>query len=152
MRSAEINSDVEKAGAFPAEIAFAAALVGLVLGLLGFVGGGWCAVVGLGSLLQIYFSIGDYDVSLHVGYELALVFFCWAGVLHFRRLRKRRPGVNTGTGFRGAIAAMAISAAAIAVMILCLVLHVLWLAPLLWAGGVFLVRAAKASGTRRLGV
>ena len=52
-------------------------------------------------------------------------------------------GVRTGTGLRGAIAAIALGAGAVAVAILCLWLHVLWLAPLVWAGGLYLVTRAK---------
>src|SRR4051812_35965765 len=42
---AAFTREVEKNLGLPAEIAFGAAIVGLVLGLLGVAGGGWCAVV-----------------------------------------------------------------------------------------------------------
>ena len=133
---------VEKEGATTAEVAFAAVIVGVVLGLLGIAGGGWCALVGLAAFLQLLFTVGDFKP--HVGYALAFGLLVWAGILHFRRLRKRRPsGVHTGTGFRGALGAMAITALAILVAILCGTVHAFWLAPLVWVLGVSVLRAVK---------
>jgi hypothetical protein len=97
-----INSCVEQAGATPAEIAFAAAIVGIVLGLLRVTGGpGYCAAVGLGALLQTFLFLDNGRVSPHAGYWIALSLFSWAGILHFRRWWARRPirarrGPSTG--------------------------------------------------------
>ncbi len=80
-----ITSDVEHREGFAADVAFAAALLGLVLGLFGVSAGpGWCAAVGLGAVLQLPFTIGDeYEWDSHVGYWLILGGFAAAGILHF---------------------------------------------------------------------
>jgi hypothetical protein len=132
-----INSCVELAGATPAAIAFAAAVVGLVLGLLGVAWGpGYCAAVGVGALLQIFLSFGDYQVSPHAGYWLALSLFGWAGILHLRRWWVRR---QTRVSRRGRYRPL-VSAGALFLILLSLVVGLrlgLWLPPLLfvsWAG------------------
>ena len=89
---------VTHASSTTAEIAFGAAVVGLVLGLLGVAAGpGWCAAVGLGALFldllfQFFLSVpfgSGYEPR--VGYWLALVLFAWAGILHLGRWVERRP-------------------------------------------------------------
>lgn len=89
----DISVCVERAGATAADIAFGAAIVGMVLGLLGIARGpGWCASVGLVALLALAVSVGDLsedDIALHGGFGLALLLFLWAGVVHLRRAAKR---------------------------------------------------------------
>jgi hypothetical protein len=89
----DISVCVERAGATTADVAFGAAVVGLILGLLGIARGpGWCASVGLGALVvlsQDLANLSEDDFSLHAGYWLALLLFLWAGVVHLRRARKR---------------------------------------------------------------
>jgi hypothetical protein len=84
---------VERAGATTADVALGAAIVGLILGLLGFARGpGWCAAVGLGALLTLavdLVSLSNDDESLHAGFWLALLLFTWAGLVHLRRALKR---------------------------------------------------------------
>ena len=88
----ELSNYVEHTSATAAEIAFAAAIVGLVLGLLGLAGGpGLCAAVGLGAVLQLPFTIGDgYEWDAHAGHWLTLAGFAGAGALHFLRWAERR--------------------------------------------------------------
>ena len=95
--------DVERRGSGLAQIAFGAAIVGLLLALFGVAGGpGWCAAVGIGALLQLSMSAlgsgdsGDgYDWQSHVGFWLALGSFAAAGLLHVVLLAYRR---RTDTG------------------------------------------------------
>ena len=91
---AAINTCVEDESAIPAEIAFGAAVVGLVLGLLGVAGGpGWFAAAGLGALFASFVSLATSNHFLHwphAGYWLAVALFAWAGILHFRRWRSRK--------------------------------------------------------------
>src|SRR5215831_5374509 len=99
--SRDISVCVERAAATTADVAFGAAIVGLILGLLGIERGpGWCASVGLGALVVLFgdlVSLSDDDFSLHAGYELALLLFLWAGLVHLRRAvkRSRRPSSRT---------------------------------------------------------
>jgi hypothetical protein len=90
----DISVCVERAGATTADVAFGAAIVGLILGLLGIARGpGWCASLGLGSLVVLFGKLGNLstdDFSLHAGYWLALLLFLWAGLVHLRRAAKRR--------------------------------------------------------------
>jgi hypothetical protein len=89
----DISVCVERAGATAAEIAFGAAIVGLILGLLGIARGpGWCAAVGLFTLLVLWMSLSNLQedsFSTHAGYSLALLLFLWAGLVHLRRAVKR---------------------------------------------------------------
>jgi len=89
----DISVCVERAGSTTAEVAFGAAIVGLVLGLLGIVRGpGWCASVGLGALVVLFGRLGslaDDDFSPHAGFWLALLLFLWAGLVHLRRAWRR---------------------------------------------------------------
>jgi hypothetical protein len=90
--SADISVCVERNGATTATIALAAALLGLVLGVLGVARGpGWCAAVGFGALVALEFRapLGP-DVSLHSGYWLALLLSSSVGLLHLRRAWRRR--------------------------------------------------------------
>ena len=85
----DISVCVERAGAAAAGIAFGAAIVGLLLGLLGIERGpGWCASLGLGALGWLAWALGPggrHDASWHAGYSLALWLFVWAGLVHARR-------------------------------------------------------------------
>jgi hypothetical protein len=144
-RGDAINTCIEQAGATTAEIAFSAAVVGLLLGVLGVAGGpGWCAAVGLAALLQIPLSLGDYHVSPHAGYWLALVLFGWAGLLHLRRWWERRPKrAARRPGYWPVVAAGVIFLAIVSLLV-GLELGCLWLVPLVWAGGLDLMRGAPA--------
>jgi hypothetical protein len=148
-RGDAINTCVEQAAATTAEIAFAAAIVGLLLGVLGVAGGpGWCAAVGLAALVQIPLSLADYHVSPHAGYWLALVLFGWAGLLHLRRWWKRRPTrVGRASRYRP-VAAVGVIFLAILSVLVGLELGRLWLVPLLWAGGLYLNRVTKPDDTK----
>jgi hypothetical protein len=94
----DISVCVEQAAATAAEVAFGAAIVGLILGLLGIARGpGWCAAVGLFALLVLWMSLSNLQedsLSTHAGYSLALLLFLWAGLVHLRRAvkRARAPG------------------------------------------------------------
>jgi hypothetical protein len=138
-----INTCVDQAAATTAEIAFGAAIVGLLLGLVGFAGGpGWCAAVGLAALVQIpVVSLGDYEVSPRSGYWLALSLFSGAGILHLRRWGERRP--KRAARSHGEQAAIVIGAILLAFLslIVAFTLKALWLVPLFWAGGLHLARA-----------
>jgi hypothetical protein len=143
-RGDAINTCVEQAGATTAEVAFAVAVVGHLLGVLGVAGGpGWCAAVGLAALLQIPLSLGDYQVSTHAGYWLAVVLFGWAGLLHVRRWWKRRPTRVKRGPYKPVVAAGLILLAIVS-LFAGLVLGCLWLVPLFWAGGLHLKRVAPA--------
>jgi hypothetical protein len=90
----DISVCVEREAAPTATIALAAALVGLILGVLGVVRGpGWCATVAFGALLVLPFE-GPFlfgpDVTMHDGWVLALSLSGVAGCVHIRRARRRR--------------------------------------------------------------
>lgn len=149
--STAMNTCVEQASSTSAEIAFGACIVGLVLGLLGVaVGPGWCAAVGLGALLQIFFDLGlgVGDTRFHTGYSLALLLFAWVGVLHLRRWWARRPvGVEHGPGYWAGVIV-----GALVLSVYSLTAGGLWLAPLLFAScaaGLNLVRAVKRGRAQR---
>ncbi len=79
--------------------ASAAATAALVAAVLGFVlaafavakGPGWCAAAGLSATLLLAAAVSsDADsVRFHSGYELILLLFLWASVLHLARATKR---------------------------------------------------------------
>jgi hypothetical protein len=124
--SSDISVCVERDAATTAEIAFGAALVGLAIGLLGFVRGpGWCAAAGLAAITALQFEgpVLGPDVSFHAGYELPLLLFVFLWCLHVRRAyRRRRPrsrpkrplGVHLGALVLYAFAAFALSVLAAA--------------------------------------
>jgi hypothetical protein len=90
-----IGQCVEHKASTTATVAFAAALVGLVLGLLGIVRGpGWCALVGLIALFVMPFEGLFADISLEAGWVIAFFGFLAAGIGHgvwaLRRGRRRR--------------------------------------------------------------
>ena len=91
--STDISACVERDASTTATIAFALALGGLVLGLLGFVRGpGWCAAGGAGALLVLPFEgpwLGP-DVAMHYGWDLAVSLAVLAGCVHLRRAWRRR--------------------------------------------------------------
>jgi hypothetical protein len=93
--STDISVCVEREAAPTATIALAAALIGLLFGLLGVVRGpGWCAAVGFGALLVLPFE-GPFlgpDVTMHGGWDLALSLSGFAACVYMRRAwRRRRP-------------------------------------------------------------
>jgi hypothetical protein len=114
--SHDISVCVEQAGATTADVAFGAAVIGLVLGLLGIARGpGWCAAVGLGALATLFLQflqspgLSEDDFSLHSGFWFTLLLFAWAGVVHLRRAwrrarskRLKRPPASAGGGDRRA--------------------------------------------------
>src|SRR4051794_28585075 len=56
----ELAAYIEHTNSTTAEVAFAAAIVGLALSLFGLMDGpGVCAAVGLGAVVQLPFAIGD---------------------------------------------------------------------------------------------
>ena len=97
----DVSVCVDRAGATTADIAFGAAIVGLILGVLGISRGpGWCASVGLGALVVLFrnfTNLSDDDFSLYAGFWLAFLLFLWAGLVHLRRdfKRARAPGRPT---------------------------------------------------------
>jgi hypothetical protein len=98
--SRDISVCVERAGATTADVAFGAAILGLILGLLGIERGpGRCASLGLGALVWLFgdfVTLTDDDFSPHAGYWLALLLFLWAGLVHLRRAwRRRHPARRT---------------------------------------------------------
>jgi hypothetical protein len=91
--STDISVCVERDGATTATIALIAALFGLLLGLLRIVRGpGWCALVAFGALLVLPFKgpVLGPDVTMHVGWVLALCLSGFAGCVHVRRAWRRR--------------------------------------------------------------
>jgi hypothetical protein len=94
--SRDISVCVEQTSSTTADVVFGAAIIGLLLGVLGFVRGpGWCAAVGLCAFATLFLQLmgssglSEDDVSLHGGFWLILVLFTWAGVVHLRRALKR---------------------------------------------------------------
>jgi hypothetical protein len=96
--STDISVCVERSAAPTATVALVAALLGLILGVLGFVRGpGWCAAVSLGALLALPSEGGVLgpDVNMHAGWVFALLLSGVAGGLHARRAwRRGRPKVS----------------------------------------------------------
>jgi hypothetical protein len=100
--NADLSTCVEDKGSLLAELAFAAALLGLALGVLGKgKGPGWCAVGGLLAILgiaaQSFEPLGP-TVTFHVGYWLLLLLFLWAMCLHAGRAVRRRRAARLVTG------------------------------------------------------
>jgi hypothetical protein len=91
--SADISVCVEHDGSAAAEIAFAAVLIGLVLGVLGIRRGpGWCVLAGLVTLGYLPFAgplVGPEE-SFHYGYGLAFLLLLAIGVLQIGRAGRRR--------------------------------------------------------------
>jgi hypothetical protein len=90
-----IGQCVEAKASNTATIAFAAALAGLLLGLLGIARGpGWCALVGFVTILALPFEGFFADISLEAGWIVAFFGFLalWIGhaVWAVRRGRRRR--------------------------------------------------------------
>jgi hypothetical protein len=96
-----IGTCVERSGSSTAQIAFAAALLGLALGLFGIARGpGWCAAVGFFTLSTLPFK-GPWmgpDITMHEGYKLSLCAFGAAGILHAVRASRRRRARRLGAG------------------------------------------------------
>jgi hypothetical protein len=83
--STDLSVCVEHAAAGTATVALAAALAGLLLGVLGIGRGpGWCALVGLGAVAALPFEGGAFgpQVTTHSGYDLALLLFACVWFLH----------------------------------------------------------------------
>ena len=94
----DISAQVEEEASGFAVATLAAAALGLVLGIAGLRGGGWCAAIGLATTILMArnaLTLFGPDVSFHEGYTLTLLLFLWAGVLHaaraWRRRRRRAP-------------------------------------------------------------
>jgi hypothetical protein len=95
----DISVCVEHRAGGCATAALVAALIGLALGLLGFVRRpGWVATVGLVAMLVLgltgFSFLGGPDVHYLVGYDIACLLFLALGVYHFglavgRRRRRR---------------------------------------------------------------
>jgi hypothetical protein len=90
-----IGQCVEAKASNTATVAFVAALVGLVLGLLGIVRGpGWCGLVGFVAIFALPFEGLFADISLEAGWVIAWFGFLAAGIGHavwaLRRGRRRR--------------------------------------------------------------
>ena len=92
--NADISDCVEERSSTFAEAAFAAALLGLALGIFGKrKGPGWCATVGLLAVLGIGMQAVEPlgpEVTFHAGYWLALVLFLWAALHALRAAFRRR--------------------------------------------------------------
>jgi hypothetical protein len=91
--SSDISVCVERDAATTTAIAFAAALVGAVLGALSTRRGfGWCASTGLGAMLVLAGKAvaSLADVTVRVGYVLAAVLFLFAWVSALRGWRRGR--------------------------------------------------------------
>jgi hypothetical protein len=91
--SSDISVCVERSAAPTATVALVAALLGLLLGVLGIVRGpGWCAAVSLGALLVLPSEGGVLgpDVNMHAGWVFAVLLSGVAGCLHVRRAWRRR--------------------------------------------------------------
>jgi hypothetical protein len=91
----DIGQCVEHKASATATVAFAAALLGLVLGLLGIVRGpGWCALVGSVAVFILPFEGLFADISLEAGWVIAFFGFLAAGIVHavwaVQRGRRRR--------------------------------------------------------------
>jgi hypothetical protein len=91
---ADLSVCVEKEASRTGQIALVAALVGLLLGLLGVIKGpGWFASLTFGALVVLAlepFGIFGPHVTLRAGMKLALVLSAWAAALHGRRAWQRR--------------------------------------------------------------
>jgi hypothetical protein len=90
--AADLSRCVQSQASTLATVALAAAILGLALGIFGIArGSGWCAATGLGALLLLFReALSTYaDVRFHAGYNLALLLFLWAAVLHLQRAARR---------------------------------------------------------------
>jgi hypothetical protein len=104
-----IGQCVEHTASLTATVAFAAALLGLVFGLLGIVRGpGWFALIGLGAIVFMPFQGLFADISLEAGWIIAFFGFLTAGVVHavwaVRRGRRRRREKKTIAALRAGLA------------------------------------------------
>ena len=112
--STDISTCIERDSANTATVALAAALLGLVLGLLGIARGpGWCAALGAVALVVLPFT-GPFfgpDVALHSGYVAALLLVVAAWLLHvgraWRRRRRRKKPPDPANLAIGAVDALA---------------------------------------------
>lgn len=90
---ADLSAQVEDEASGFAVVTLAAAALGLVLGIAGLRGGGWCAAIGLATTILMArsaFTLFGPDVTFHEGYTFTLLLFLWAGVLHGARAWRRR--------------------------------------------------------------
>ena len=92
---AYIGQCVEHEASDTATVAFAAALLGLVLGLLGIVRGpGWCGLIGFVSIVLLPLEGLFADIQLEAGWVFACFGFLAAWIGHtvwaVRRWRRRR--------------------------------------------------------------
>jgi hypothetical protein len=97
VNGADLGEQVEDEASTLAAITLGVAGLGLLLGVVGRRGGGWCAAVGLVTTILIggqAFSVFGPEITLHEGYTFTLLLFLWACVLHGARAwrrRRRRP-------------------------------------------------------------
>jgi hypothetical protein len=91
--SADLSACVEHRGSTTAGIALAAALIGLLLGLLGIGrGAGWCAAIGFLAMAILPFESDMANVNARSGYLLALLSLLAAcGLQMIRRFRRPVP-------------------------------------------------------------
>jgi hypothetical protein len=100
MDGADLSAQVENDASGLALVTLAAAALGLLLGVAGVRGGGWCAAIGLTTAIlaaRNAFTLFGPDVTFHEGYTFTVLLFLWAWVLHgaraWRRLRRGRAHV-----------------------------------------------------------
>jgi hypothetical protein len=104
-----IGQCVENEASDTATVALAAALLGLLFGLLGFVRGpGWFALIGLGAIVFMPFEGLFADISLEAGWIVAFFGFLTAWIVHtvwaVRRGRRRRREKKAIAGLRAGVA------------------------------------------------
>jgi hypothetical protein len=90
-----IGQCVEAEASTTATVAFAAALLGLALGLLGIVRGpGWCGLIGFVAILLLPAEGLFADITLQAGWIFACLGFLTTWIVHsvwaVQRLRRRR--------------------------------------------------------------
>jgi hypothetical protein len=91
--SADLSDCVEQRGSRAARVVLFAALVGLVLAILGLERGpGWCGAAGLGGMFWLTGSAFTTwaEVTFRVGYWLIWSLLALAAVVHARRALRRR--------------------------------------------------------------
>jgi len=89
-RSEDVSVWVEHNSSLPARVAFAAAIIGFFLGLLGVARGpGWCAAAVLFALLWLAERFGNFGVDGRWGYDLALLLASVTSLVHAVRAWRR---------------------------------------------------------------
>jgi hypothetical protein len=89
-RSEDVSVWVEHHSSLPATVAFAAAIIGFVLGLLGIARGpGWCAATVLFALLWLLAAFTNWGVDARWGYGVALLLATLTSLVHAVRAGRR---------------------------------------------------------------